>query len=194
MSRLNVVRFYAIAVVLVLALVSYMSFTQPIRTEKPKEQATLYSQVPTALAGPPPVAAKAPEGSALAYMRIPRFGKDWLWATLEGTSIDTINQGPGHFISTPLPGHEGNSVFAAHRATHGDPFIDFDTLQVGDQVILAQSGAEWVYEITQAPVIIDVEESWILDTFAPGKWLTLVTCWPKYGSSKRMFIRAKLVS
>lgn len=194
MSKHKVVNYYIIACMLALSFVAYMCFTQPIATDRPDEQVALYSQVPTAKAGPPPTASPVNNGKALAYMRIPRFGKHWLWTTLEGVSIDVINDGPGHYPNTALPGEEGNSSFAAHRATHGDPFIDFDTLVVGDDVIISQSGAVWTYEITKAPVIISPNANWVTDVFAPGKWLTLTTCWPKYGSEKRMYIRAKLVN
>ena len=33
---------------------------------------------------------------------------------------------------------------------------------------------------------------WVLDPL-PGRQLTLTTCWPKYGSAKRMFVRGTLV-
>ena len=126
-------------------------------------------------------------------MRIPRFGSEWLWTVLEGTEIEVIDQGPGHFVGTALPGDRGNTAYAAHRATHGDPFIDFDLLRKGDKVILAQDGAEWTYEITLDPVIIEPSEGWVVKNMQHGHWLTLVTCWPKYGSEKRMYVRAKLI-
>jgi sortase A len=126
-------------------------------------------------------------------MRIPRFGKDWLWTAQEGVSLDVLANGPGHYPETPLPGEDGNSAFAAHRAGHGDPFINFEQLEIGDDVYLSQKDATWTYEITTKPEIINPDGDWVLDTFAPGKWLTLTTCWPKYGSEKRMYVRAKLV-
>lgn len=195
LTQIGVTRMYGLSFMVVLAYVSYSSF-QPQPTPRPDEQAQLYTQVPAALDpdGDPPKAASAPEGDALAYMQIPRFGDDWIWTTLEGTTLDVIDRGPGHFAGTALPGGEGNSVYAAHRATHGDPFLDFEELEVGDEVILSQSGAEWVYEITTEPTIIEEHESWIMEVFAPGRWLTLVTCWPKYGSTKRVYVRAELTT
>lgn len=194
MTKHKVENTYIIACLLVLSFVAYMCFTHNMPTRVPDAQGELYADVPFAKAGPPPVATPVYNGDALAYMQIPRFGDDWNWVTLEGVSLDILDQGPGHYPGTALPGDEGNASFAAHRASHGDPFIDFDTLKIGDKVILAQNGAEWTYEITQAPVIIPSDANWVTDVFAPGKWLTLTTCWPKYGSSKRMYIRAKLSS
>lgn len=192
MSKTAVIRAYLAAVMVVLSFIAYEAFTTPLPTRAPTEQTILHGQVPEAIPGPPPLAAPVEEGEALAYMTIPRFGKDWLWTTLEGTSMDVINKGPGHFTETALPGGRGNSAFAAHRATHGDPFIDFDLLRVGDTVTLAQDGAEWTYTLTMEPRIIEPHEDWVVKPMKHGHWLTLITCWPKYGSEKRMYIRAEL--
>lgn len=192
MTKHRVENIYIIACMLVLSFVAYMCFTQNMPTRKPDEQAQLYSEVPTAIPGPPPVAAPVANDKALMYMEIPRFGKDWFWTVLEGTDLSVLDRGPGHFTGTELPGQEGNSAYAAHRASHGDPFLDFETLEIGDEVIVSQSGAKWVYKITTTPEIISENAGWVLDDFAPGKWMTLTTCWPKYGSEKRMFVRAEL--
>lgn len=193
MSKTTVMRVYLIAVMVVLSVIAYDAFTNPMPTRKPDEQTILSTELPHAKPGPPPAAAPVDKGKALLLMEIPRFGDDWVWTALEGTSLDILERGPGHYPTTELPGEKGNSAFAAHRATHGDPFIDFDTLEVGDEVILSQVGAEWTYEITTEPKIIQPNAHWVLDDFAPGRWLTLTTCWPKYGSEKRMYVRARLV-
>ena len=138
------------------------------------------------------VASEVPVGKALAVMRIPRFGHDWRWVALEGTADWVIASGPGHYSWTPLPGQKGNVGFAAHRAGHGDPFIDFDKLRPGDRVILTQRGARWVYRLDTRPRIIPTSASWVLDPMR-GHRLTLTTCWPKYGSAKRMYVRGHLV-
>ena len=194
MKRTTVVRVYAAGFISAMTFVSAHSFTTPIPSERPDEaQRNLYSQVPTAKEGPPPEATPVEHGEALAYIRIPRFGKNWIWTVAEGTDLDVLATGPGHFTGTALPGGKGNAAIAAHRAGHGDPFIDFDLLQPGDKVILAQNGAEWTYEVTRYPTIIEPDESWILNRMHRGRWLTLMTCWPRYGAEKRYFVRARLV-
>jgi sortase A len=193
MTKRKFIAVFLIVASLFLGYIAYEAFTTPEPTRKPDIQSILDTQIPSAIPGPPPTARAVEDGKALALMEIPRFDKDWMWTTLEGTKLSTLNKGPGHYTGTPLPGEEGNSAFAAHRATHGDPFIDFPDLRVGDKVLLSQVGAKWTYEITQEPKIISAKSQWVLDKFAPGKWLTLTTCWPKYGSSKRMYVRAELV-
>lgn len=152
-------------------------------------QQVLAAEVPQARVTARPV----PEGHALVTMRIPRFGAQWRWTAVEGVAEADIAVGPGHYPGTVLPGQPGNTAFAGHRAGHGDPFIDFDRLRPGDLVHLAQGRAHWTYRITTAPVIIGVHDVWVLDDYAPAPTLTLTTCWPKYGSAKRMYVRARLV-
>jgi len=125
-------------------------------------------------------------------MEIPRFGADWRWVTVEGTELDQLAEGPGHYVRTPLPGARGNVAFAGHRAGHGSPFIDFDLLEVGDDVMLEQGDVRWTYRIEKDPRIVPVDSSWVLRASAQRE-LTLTTCWPKYGSSRRMYVRAQLV-
>jgi sortase A len=195
MSSIAVQRVYLAAMVAVLLVTAFLSFTQPIKSEAPPEQAELFAQVPVAIDpdGKPPVAAPAKgPGSALAYMEVPRFGKAWLWTIVEGIDMDDLAEGPGHYPDTPLMGADGNFAVAGHRAGHGDPFIDFDRLQIGDHVTFKQSGAWWTYSITQAPRIIEPGEDWVLNATS-YRGLTLTTCWPKYGNEKRMYVRANLV-
>lgn len=140
------------------------------------------------------VAAPAETGEPFLRMEIPRFGRDWEWVTFEGTAEAVIDKGPGHYAGTALPGEVGNTSFAAHRAGHGDPFIDFDKLVKGDVVRLSQGRVTWTYRIVREPVKVDETDVWVLDWWreAPARTLTLTTCWPKYGSEKRLFVRAVL--
>jgi sortase A len=196
MSSIVVERLYVSAVTAVLLVVAFISFTQPVQSARPDEQEQLYAQVPTALdpKGKPPVAAPAEgPGSALAYLQVPRFGENWLWTVVEGTDEDHLARGPGHYEGSALMGGRGNFVVSGHRAGHGDPFIDFDLLEIGDTVTFRQSGAWWKYRIFRDPEIISPETMWVLNQPAYGRKLTLTTCWPKYGNEKRMFVRAKLV-
>jgi sortase A len=140
-----------------------------------------------------PVARPVPVGHALVDMRIPRFGASWSWTASEGISQAVLAGGPGHYPQTPLPGERGNVAFAGHRAGHGNPFIDFDRLQPGDEVELRQGHTTWTYVLDTAPKIVPASASWVLDPL-PGRRLTLTTCWPKYGSAKRMYVRAHLAA
>jgi sortase A len=163
-----------------------------------RTQSALLRDVPDGPAGatrgsPAVVARAVAPAHALAVMRIPRFGRPWVWAASEGVSPDVLANGPGHYPRTALPGARGNAAFAGHRAGHGDPFIDFDRLRRGDRVFLTQGATTWVYRLDGGPRIVPTEATWVLDPMRRGHRLTLTTCWPKYGSAKRMYVRGRLV-
>lgn len=126
-------------------------------------------------------------------MRIPRLGSHWRWAVLEGVSPGVLSDGPGHYPRTALPGARGNSAFAAHRAGHGSPFLEFDHFRPGDEIILSQGRLRWIYRVGTRPRIIPTTASWVLAS-TPGHHLTLTTCWPRYGSERRMYVRASLLA
>lgn len=145
-----------------------------------------------------PVAKAVAVGEPLGTIRIPRFGKDWEWVLLEGAADEVIANGPGRYSDTVLPGERGNVGIAAHRAGHGDPFIDFDLLVPGDLVRITQGKTTWTYRITTEPEIVPIDATWVLQPHTRQgseefkRELTLTTCWPKYGSDKRMYVTAIL--
>ncbi|WP_127479297.1 sortase [Nocardioides pantholopis] len=141
---------------------------------------------------PSPVAAGVEHGRPLAVLEIPRLGKSWRWAVLEGTEDDVIADGIGHYAGTPLPGAAGNVALAGHRAGHGSPFLDFEELRPGDEVRITQGTSTWTYRLTTSPRKVDNDADWVLDPL-PGHQLTLTTCWPKYGSLARLYVRGELV-
>lgn len=138
-----------------------------------------------------PVATGAAHGRPLAVLEIPRLGDSWRWAALEGTDDDVIADGIGHYPGTPLPGAVGNVAFAGHRAGHGSPFLDFEELRPGDEVRISQGAHTWTYRLTTTPRKVDTDADWVLDPL-PGHQLTLTTCWPKYGSLARLYVRGEL--
>lgn len=137
------------------------------------------------------VATSVEHGRPLAVLEIPRLGDSWRWAALEGTDDDVLADGIGHYPGTPLPGVVGNVAFAGHRAGHGSPFLDFDELRPGDEVRISQGEHTWTYRLTTTPRKIDTDADWVLDPL-PGHQLTLTTCWPKYGSLARLYVRGEL--
>ncbi len=180
-----------------IALLGWVALQPQVQAgQAARAQSQLLEQVPSGPVvsdpGGVPVARPVGTGRPLAVMEVPRFGADWSWAVVEGTRPDLIDAGPGHYRGSAWPGAEGNAAFAAHRAGHGNPFIDFDRLSPGDEVVLTQGRVRWTYELTTSPRIIPTSAAWVLDPL-PGRQLTLTTCWPRYGSEKRMFVRGDLV-
>jgi sortase A len=147
-------------------------------------------------------------GEAYGVLRIPRFGADYEWTIVQGVSNDDLKRGPGHYPHTADPGELGNVGIAAHRAGHGEPFAQFPQLRVGDIVEIQMAEGTYVYRLDDAPNgnsngnKITIADTWVVDP-VPGqprnttpteRRITLTTCWPRFGSSHRMYATGILVS
>ncbi|MET9507166.1 class E sortase [Streptomyces flavidovirens] len=154
-------------------------------------------------AAPDAAAPPAPEayepGRPFAVMYVPRLGKDWDWPVLEGTRTRTLQKGLGHYEGTARLGETGNFSVAGHRRTYGDPFKDFPRLRPGDAVVLTDGATWFTYRVANTPyrtvpsdigVIDDVPRKAGFD--GPGRYLTLTTCEPEWGSSHRLVVWAHL--
>jgi sortase A len=137
-----------------------------------------------------------PQGDVIARIGIPKIGVDQY--VVEGVNVDDLRKGPGHYPTTQLPGHEGNSAIAGHRTTYGAPFGELDQLQPGDQIVVVTVQGKFKYQVTEQRVV-DPGEISVLDPSPdparPGHdlaTLTLTTCNPKYSASQRLIVRAQL--
>ncbi|MBT2445200.1 class E sortase [Streptomyces sp. ISL-36] len=151
-----------------------------------------------------PVPKPYPAGKGFAVMYIPRFGKDWEWPVLEGTATATLKKGLGHYASTARLGETGNFSVAGHRRTYGDPFKDFPRLRPGDAVVLTDGTTWFTYRIDRTPYRTVPTDIGVIDPVprplkknaagftGPGRYLTLTTCEPEWGSSHRLIAWAHL--
>lgn len=145
-----------------------------------------------------PVAAEPAHGEALAVMSIPRFGSNWQFTVSEGTTrADILDQGHvGHYDGTAMPGALGNTVYAAHRWTSGDPFGPIDTLVIGDPIVIQTPDGWYTYRFrtleyvqdTQVEVLLPVPQQ--VGVAADARYLTLTSCAPKYNMLERIIAYA----
>ena len=147
---------------------------------------------------PPTLApfAAPPEGDVVGRILIPKIGIDkWV---VEGVNVDDLRKGPGHYPTTQMPGHEGNSAIAGHRTTYDHPFGDLDQLAVGDEVRVVTLQGDFHYKVTEQRVVDPSEVSVLDPTPDPARpghqlaTLTLTTCNPKYSAEQRLIIKAQL--
>nr|WP_042184782.1 class E sortase [Kibdelosporangium sp. MJ126-NF4] len=87
------------------------------------------------------------DGKGFAKLYIPKFGPDFHFTVLEGTSDKTLESGPGHYKGTALPGDHGNFAVAGHRVGKGAPFNDLDLLQSCDAIVIETSTSWFVYRM-----------------------------------------------
>ena len=133
---------------------------------------------------PPP----APQGEAVAMMKIPSI--NLTKAVVEGTSVDDLKKGPGHYTGTPLPGQPGNASLAGHRTTYGAPFNRIGELKNGDLIEVTTRQGSFNYRVTGQQVV-DPSNVSVLNPTTDDR-LTLTTCHPKYSAAKRLIVTAKL--
>ncbi|MER6188976.1 class E sortase [Streptomyces cyaneofuscatus] len=159
-----------------------------------------WAQEPAALP-PDPSSSPAPyrDGKPFATLHIPRFGAGWEWPVLENTEARTLQKGLGHYSGTARPGESGNFAVAGHRRTYGDPFKDFPRLRPGDAVIVNDGTTWFTYRIAKEPYRTVPTDTAVVDPVprrsgfeGPGRYLTLTTCEPEWGSSHRLIAWAHL--
>lgn len=117
---------------------------------------------------------------------------DLEWIVNEGTDYRTLREGPGFYIGSTLPGEAGTCVVAGHRTTYGAPFNRLDELEEGDEIFLETDGnEEFTYIVTGIKVVIPTDMSVLENTDYPT--LLLSTCTPKYFSTRRLVIFARII-
>ena len=145
---------------------------------------------------PPPA-----KGDAIGRIVIPRIGVDFIY--VEGVELVWLQEGPGHFPTTPFPGQPGNAALAGHRTTYKAPFNRIDELQAGDPIEITTVQGTFRYEVLpqlvpegeppSAHVIVGPGAVEILDDKGDNR-LTLMACHPKYSAAQRIVVEAKMVS
>lgn len=142
-------------------------------------------------ATPAPAAYRA--GKPFAVMYIPRLGGDWSRPVLQNTAVGTLQRGLGHYTGTARLGATGNFAVAGHRRTYGDPFKDFPELRPGDAVVLTDGTTWYTYRIDRKPYLTVPSDTGVIAPVpvksgfqGAGRYLTLTTCDPEWGSSHRL--------
>ena len=88
-----------------------------------------------------------PAGQGFANLYIPAFGKDFARTIVQGTSDRDLDAGPGHYVSSQLPGQLGNFAVAGHRVGKGEPFLNLDKLHPGDAIVVQTASNWYVYSV-----------------------------------------------
>jgi sortase A len=162
-------------------------------TPPPSTTSTLPIQVAPATLEPPA------RGDAIGSISIPEIGSDFYM--VEGVELRWLEEGPGHFPQTPIPGQAGNAALAGHRTTYKAPFNRIDELKPGDQIFVETLQGKFTYEVLPQPsddgepsghYIVGPYATEILSDKGDNR-LTLMACHPKYSAAQRIVVEAKLV-
>jgi sortase A len=134
---------------------------------------------------------KAKLGDAIALVRIPRFGKNYVKPVYEGTTRSILQRGVGHYDKTAMPGEIGNFSMAGHRTTYGKPFSKIAELLPGDKVIIETADTYFVYTITDHQIVKPTDVAVVAPVpNEPGveptqALLTMTSCHPQFSSRER---------
>lgn len=130
------------------------------------------------------------EGNAFGFLEVPSLGLGVY--IFPGVSRADLENGPGHFPDTPMPGQLGNSAIAGHRTTYGQPFRNVDQIEPGDEIVLTMPYGRFVYRMTSSE-IVDPSDTQVIATIDPTiAMLTLTSCHPAYSASQRYIVYAEL--
>jgi sortase A len=122
-------------------------------------------------------------------LSIPKIGL--LDAIVEGVGEAQLEQGPGHYPGTSMPGQAGNVAIAGHRTTYAHPFYNLDALSPGDDIYILTAQGLFHYTVNGTQIVAPTTVG-VLNT-VPGKsTLTLTTCNPRYSASQRLVVTAAL--
>ncbi|MFV0308697.1 MAG: class E sortase [Desertimonas sp.] len=108
----------------------------------------------------------------------------------EGIRLATLDDGPGHWPGTAMPGQLGNPVIAGHRVSSGAEFRRLDELVPGDEVIMSTAEGRFVY-LVESTEIVTPDALWVVtQTFEHRA--TLFACHPPGSLRERIVVHLRL--
>jgi sortase A len=129
------------------------------------------------------------KGDSIARIQIPSIGVDEY--VVEGTDLESLRKGPGHYPETPLPGERGTTAIAGHRTTYGAPFRNIDELDRGDRIVVDMPDGRFIYRVEESRIVDDQDLS-VLDPVGYRR-LMLSACHPLYSAAQRIIVYARQV-
>lgn len=110
---------------------------------------------------------------------------------LNGIDTATLQEGPGHYPDTSLPGEPGTVAIAGHRTTYLAPFREIASMERGDEISLQMPYGEFVYRVTGTEIVTPDRIDVVEDVGYPQ--LVLSACHPLYSAAERYIVFARLV-
>lgn len=108
----------------------------------------------------------------------------------EGIRLTTLDNGPGHWPGSALPGQSGNVVVGGHRTSSHKVFRNVDQLVAGDEIIFRGEAGEHTYHVNRVEVV-DPTAIWIVDPTETAT-ATLFACHPPGSTAQRIVVFADL--
>jgi sortase A len=132
---------------------------------------------------------RAPEGSAVGRIRIPRIGASFVM--VKGTSASDLRGGPGIYPQTRFPGVPGTTAIAGHRTTYLAPFRHIDALRRGDLIVVQMPYGRFTYSVQGHRIVAPTDVA-VIDPAGYSR-LVLSACNPLYSAAQRIVVFARQV-
>ncbi|MGA9856321.1 MAG: class E sortase [Solirubrobacteraceae bacterium] len=129
-------------------------------------------------------------GDAVGQLRIPRLGNTY--NVVQGTDETSLEEGPGHYPSTALPGMGQTVAIAGHRTTYLAPFRFVNELKRGDRISLTMPYGRFTYVVQYLRIVVPTDVAVINDVGYDR--LVLSACNPIYSAAQRIIVFARLKS
>ena len=149
-----------------------------VAQRRAKEWLARTTAVPNSAPAPP-----VRRGDIIGELDIPRLRVSVM--VFEGDDAGILGQGAGHIPGTALPRGDGNIGIAAHRDTY---FRPLRRIHVNDVLALQTPTGTSRYAVTETEIVRPADVGVLAR--APGRDLTLVTCYPFFylGNAPERFI------
>jgi sortase A len=123
-------------------------------------------------------------------LRIGRIGLNMI--VVQGTDHETLKKGPGHYVTTGLPG-EGRLIYVAgHRTTYLAPFSHIDSIRIGDYITFDVPYGTFKYRVVRHYVVTEDDTRVLVNR--GREVLRLQACHPRFFASHRYIVDARLVA
>jgi sortase A len=127
-------------------------------------------------------------GDAIGQIDIPRIGNTY--NIVQGTDERSLEEGPGHYPQTALPGMGQTVAIAGHRTTYLAPFRYLNELKPGDKIFVTMPYGRFTYSVQYQRIVKPTQVSVINDKGYDR--LVLSACNPLYSAAQRIIIFARL--
>lgn len=114
------------------------------------------------------------------------------YTVVQGTDTTSLEEGPGHYPTTALPGMGQTVAVAGHRTTYLAPFRFLDKYRPGDRIVMTMPYGRFTYVVQYTRIVKPTQVSVIDD--AGYDRLVLSACNPLYSAAQRIIVFARLRS
>jgi sortase A len=129
-------------------------------------------------------------GDAVGQIDIPRIGNTY--NIVQGTDERSLEEGPGHYPQTALPGMGQTVAIAGHRTTSLAPFRYLNELKPGDRIFVTMPYGKFTYSVQYQRIVKPTQVS-VIDDKGYDR-LVLSACNPLYSAAQRIIIFARLTA